>query len=270
MLPLCCLADSSGASGAPKTLVFTGAVDGIRTVDQQQPELSIVIPSYNEEERLAPTLDQILAYVRERGLDTEILVVDDGSSDRTAEVAREFGDRKVQLLQLERNQGKGAATNAGVLASRGRKVLISDADLSTPIQEIAKLESHLDKAEIAIGSRATKDSRIVRHQPLYRELMGKTFNKLLRLFGVRGISDTQCGFKLLRGDVARELFQQMVTPGFAFDVELLWLAQRAGYQIAEVGVTWENSPATRVHPLLDPPRMMLEVLRFRWAHRGGR
>lgn len=230
------------------------------------PELSVVIPAFNEERRLGGTLEKVLAYLEGRRLGFEVLVADDGSRDRTAAVAETFAARGVRVLRLPRNRGKGAATRHGVLASRGRRVLMSDADLSTPIEELAKLEPRLAEAEVVIGSRAVADADVRLHQPLYRELMGKTFNKIIRLLGVRGVRDTQCGFKLFDGAAARELFAALVTPGFAFDVELIWLARRRGYRLAEVGVVWINSPDSRVHPLADPPRMIAEILLFRWKH----
>lgn len=238
----------------------------------QRPALSVVIPAYNEEKRLRPSLEKVLGFLEarrvERGDEFELLVVDDGSSDATATEALAFADRGVRVLALDRNQGKGAALRRGVLESLGEAVLISDADLSTPIEDVAKLEPHLDRAPVVLGSRAVADSDVALHQPLYREIMGKTFNLMIRLLGVGGIHDTQCGFKLLRGDVARSVFERMVTPGFAFDVEMVWLARRMGHEVAEVGVTWRNAPGSSVNPLLDPPKMLLEILRFRWKHRG--
>lgn len=236
----------------------------------EPPDLSVVIPAYNEEPRLGPSLEKALAYLDARGLAREIVVVDDGSADRTCEVAQAFSDRGVRALRQEPNQGKGAAVKLGVLASRGRRVLLSDADFSTPIGELPKLEARLGEAEIVIGSRAVAGAEVRVHQPFYRELMGKTFNKMIRLAGVGGLADTQCGFKLFDGDVAREVFAAVTTPGFAFDVEMIWLARRHGYRVAEVGVVWINSPASRVRPLVDPPRMILEILRFRWRHRSAR
>ncbi|MEM7583306.1 MAG: dolichyl-phosphate beta-glucosyltransferase [Acidobacteriota bacterium] len=230
------------------------------------PELSVVIPAFNESRRIATTLEKISAYLRERQLDYEILVVDDGSSDATVEVVTQHAELGVRVLSLPQNQGKGAAVRRGVIASRGRRVLFSDADLSTPIEELAKLEPYLDEAPLVLGSRAVEGSDVQKRQPLYRELMGKTFNKLIRLAGVWGVKDTQCGFKLLDGEVARELFEDLVTPGFAFDVELVWLAGRRGYRVAEVGVVWVNSADTRVRALIDPPRMIAEIIRFRWRH----
>lgn len=174
--------------------------------------------------------------------------------------------RGVQVLRAEVNRGKGAALKRGVMASRGRRVLLTDADLSTPIEDLARLEPRLAEAEVAIGSRAVKGANVIRHQPLYREIMGKTFNKLIRLAGVWGLQDTQCGFKLLDGEVARELFAELVTPGFGYDVELVWLARRHGYRVAEVGVTWEDSPDSRVRPLVDSVGVLLEIVRFRLHH----
>lgn len=231
-------------------------------------DLSVVIPAYNEEARLGATLERILAYLGERDLDFEVLVADDGSRDGTGAVATTFDGRGVHLLRAPHNQGKGAATQRGVLASRGRQVLLTDADLSTPIEDLAVLEPHLANAALVLGSRAVASSRLTRRQPLYRELMGKTFNKLIRLLGVGGLADTQCGFKLLDGAVARQVFAVLVTPGFAYDVELVWLTRYFGHRVVEVGVTWANSPDSRVRPLIDPALMIFEIFRFRWLHRS--
>ncbi len=232
------------------------------------PELSVVIPAFNEARRIGPSLEAILAFLSQRGTTCEVLLADDGSTDGTADVAAAFAEQGVRVLRTADNQGKGAATRRGVLASAGDRVLLTDADLSTPIEDLPLLEAKFDGAAVALGSRAVRDSQVLEHQPFYRELMGKTFNKMIRLAGVWGINDTQCGFKLLDGAVARRIFDHLVTPGFAYDVELVWLARKLGYQVAEVGVTWVNSPDTRVHALADPPRMLLEIARFRWHHRG--
>lgn len=234
------------------------------------PGLSVVIPAYNEAPRLAPTLERVTEYLLRRGEPFEVLVVDDGSGDGTAEVARRFTERGVVTLELERNVGKGGALRRGVLASRGEAVLLTDADLSTPIDELARLEPHLDEAEVVLGSRAVADSRITLHQPIYRELMGKTFNLVLRLLGITDLRDTQCGFKLLRGDVARALFAELTVERFAYDVELVWLAAREGYRVKEVGVEWANSTATTVQPFLDSARMLWDVLRLRLRRRPRR
>ena len=234
----------------------------------QCPDLSILIPAFNEENRLGDSLERILDFVEIKGIHHETLVIDDGSSDRTYQVAESFKDRGTRTLRLDINQGKGAALRLGVLESRGRSVLLTDADLSTPIEDLDTLKPFLERSPIVFGSRAVHDSRVTLRQPFYRDFMGKTFNKMIRLAGIRGIQDTQCGFKLLNGEVARELFSRLITPGFAYDVELTWLARKLGYEVVEVGVRWENSLSSRVHPLLDPPKMLWEILRFRLHHRG--
>lgn len=231
-------------------------------------QISVVIPAYKEAPRLGASLERILTYLEERGGEHEVLVVDDGSPDATAEVAAAFSGQGVRLLRLEENRGKGAALRAGVLASRGQRVLLTDADLSTPIAELDRLEPFLATHAVVIGSRSVADSNLVVRQPLYRELMGKTFNKLVWLLAVRGLADTQCGFKLLEGDVARDLFADLTVDRFAYDVELLWLARRRGHDIAEVGVTWINSPQSRVSPVKDSLSMLWDILCFRWRHRG--
>lgn len=227
-------------------------------------DLSIVIPAFNEAQRLGPTLRRVVDYLRQNGADYEVLVVDDGSTDATSEVAGEFAREGVRVLRQEVNRGKGAVLKAGVLASRGREVLLTDADLSTPIEDLERLRPHLAEAELVLGSRAVAGSEIARHQPLYREMMGRTFNLIIRLLGVRGLRDTQCGFKLLRGEVARRLFAELRIERFAYDVELVWLARRHGYRVAEVGVRWADSPSTRVNPLTDSSRMFWDVLALRW------
>ncbi len=231
------------------------------------PELSVVIPAFNEAQRIAPSLETVFAYLADRGMSHEVLLADDGSTDGTAAVVEALSEQHLRVLRSPDNLGKGAATRRGVVASSGRRVLLTDADLSTPITDLPRLEARLDDAAVVLGRRAVRDSNVVEHQPLYREPMGKTFNKLIRLAGIRGINDTQCGFKLLDGTAARRIFAEMVTPGFAYDVELVWLARKLGFKVAEVGVTWVNSPDTRVQALRDPPRMLFEIARFRWLHR---
>jgi dolichyl-phosphate beta-glucosyltransferase len=227
----------------------------------------VVIPAYNEAERLGPSLERALAYLERHGGSFEILVVDDGSRDATGAVAAAYAGRGVRLLTHAANRGKGAALRTGVLASAGEAVLLSDADFSTPIEELPKLERRLGEAELVLGSRAVPGAELRERQPFYRELMGKTFNLLIRLLGVRGVHDTQCGFKLVRGGVARELFAEMAIDGFAYDVEMVWLAQRRGYRVVEVGVVWANSAASKVDPIRSSFEMFRDVLALRF-HRA--
>ena len=230
-------------------------------------DLSVVIPAYNEASRLGETLSRVLAYLERRGKPFEVLVVDDGSADNTVEVAQEFAHRGVWVLELARNRGKGAALRHGVVASSGDMVLLSDADLSTPIQEVERLEPRLRDADVVLGSRGVEGARIEVHQPAHRELMGKLFNVLIRLLGFGDFKDTQCGFKLLRGSVARELFPALSVERFAYDVELVWVARQRGLRVVEVGVEWHNSPVSRVRPWQDAPQMFMDVLRIRFGRR---
>jgi glycosyltransferase involved in cell wall biosynthesis len=222
-------------------------------------QLSVVIPAYNEENRLGGTLTAITGYLA--GRDVEVLVVDDGSTDRTVAVAEGIGAPNVRVIRLDKNRGKGAAVRAGILASTGERVLFSDADLATPIDELRKLEAKLDDGyAIAIGSRALDGADIRVRQSTPRELMGKTFNVLVRALVVGGIKDTQCGFKLFRGDLARELFAGCAIDGFAFDVDILLRARRAGHRIAEVPVVWRHVEQSKVSPARDAARMLWDVV----------
>ena len=234
-------------------------------------DLSVVVPAYNEEGRLEPGLRRAVEYLRGRGRPFELLVIDDGSRDATSAIAAAFAAEGVRVIRHERNRGKGAAVRTGVVASRGARVLISDADFSTPIEAVEKLEARLgDGTPLVIGSRGMDSSQVRQHQPFYREMMGRTFNLIIRLIGVRGIRDTQCGFKLVAGDAGRSLFSSLTLDGFAWDVEMIWLARRRGYGIAEVGVVWVNSPDSRVDPIRSSLAMLRDVVLMRFRHRGSR
>jgi dolichyl-phosphate beta-glucosyltransferase len=227
--------------------------------------LSIVIPAYNEEKRLPASLETLAAYVKSRALDAEVIVVDDGSRDRTAQSAREVGGRlglDLIVLVLAENHGKGYAVRSGVLAARGGSVLVSDADFSTPIGEWEKLSAA--GAPIAIGSRAVDESLVKERQPAFRQAMGKLFNRLVRLLLVPGVKDTQCGFKLFSRGAAHDIFSRARIDRFAYDVEALVLAKRLGYAIAEVPVLWFNSPDSKVS-LFGGAQAYLDLLRIRFG-----
>ncbi|HKA49451.1 MAG TPA: dolichyl-phosphate beta-glucosyltransferase [Candidatus Dormibacteraeota bacterium] len=228
-------------------------------------ELSVVVPCFNEAARLPSSLEQAEAYLELRGPAFELLLVDDGSSDKTAELIREAAsqNKDVRAVLMPANRGKGRAVAEGVARSRGELVLISDADFSAPIEEMAKLETAIASgADLAIGSRAKRGAREV-DQPLHRRLMGKSFNLLVQGLLLPGIWDTQCGFKLFKGDVARDLFGRLRTEGFAYDVEILVLARRSGYQISEVPVRWINSSTSRVETVRHSRQMLTDVLHIR-------
>jgi len=233
----------------------------------------LIIPAFNEASRIEASLQIIAAWheTRPGGWDWEVVLVDDGSTDATTGIARKVArglHLPLRLLRHERNRGKGAAIRTGVLSSRGNPILDSDADLSTPLSEWVKLAERLPTHPVAIGSRALEEELVRRKQPFYRRLLGKTGNLLVRLLAVRGIRDTQCGFKLFRGDVALELFRQARIDGFAYDMEILYLAQRRGLPIAEVPVLWFNSPESKVSVLRDSLRVLWDLLRLRFLHRG--
>ena len=231
-------------------------------------ELSLVIPAYNEEARLGATLQRVLTWMGQRRMAAEVLVVDDGSKDRTAEIAAQVLSRGGTVLSGEPNRGKGYAVRRGVLAARGRTVLITDADLSTPIEEHDKLAAAMRERSlhVVIGSRALHGSQ--GQNPL-RQLMGKTFNRILR--GMTGLpfQDTQCGFKLLDRAATRPIVEHMVVDRFAFDVELLYLCTRAGLRVEEVPVLWQNAAGSKVSLVGDPVNMLWDVARLRWRHRRG-
>jgi len=208
--------------------------------------LSVVVPAYNEALRLPATLVRVKEHLDRQGVPYEIVVVDDGSTDATSELARAGGER-VRVLRHEPNRGKGYAVRRGMLAATGERRLLTDADLSTPIEELAKLQAALDEGyDVAIGSRAIAGARIEVHQPAYREAMGRLFNRLVQVLLLPGLHDTQCGFKLFSAGAAGAAFAPATLDGFSFDVEALYLARQRGLRIAEVPVTWRNDAATRV------------------------
>jgi dolichyl-phosphate beta-glucosyltransferase len=229
-------------------------------------ELSVVIPAFNEAERITRTLRGTVEYLKSRGESYEVLVVDDGSYDDTAEVVEEMsrGLPGVRLLRNPRNMGKGATVRNGVLAARGRMVAFLDADNSTRTSDMDRLVEAVRRgAGVAIGSRAHRYSVIPVKQPWRRRTAGKAFNFLCRLLLGITVSDSQCGFKLFTREAAGEVFSRAREGGFCFDVELLFLASRKGYRIAEVPVTWTDDPASRVRLLTDSLGMFLGLLKIR-------
>ncbi len=234
---------------------------------QGRPFLSVVIPAYNEEHRLGPTLARIQQYLSAQSYQSEIIVVDNASADRTAEVARKAG---VEVI-AEPQRGKGAAVRSGMLAARGEYLLFSDADLSTPIEEVERLMEALQAgSDIAIASRALPESKLPVRQPWYRELVGRAGNLLVRALAVRGIVDTQCGFKLYPREIGQRLFGAQRMTGIAFDMEILFLAQRLGLKIAEVPVTWVDNPDTRFSRVWDSLDAIKDLLRIRMNWLRGR
>jgi dolichyl-phosphate beta-glucosyltransferase len=227
------------------------------------PRLSVVIPAFNEKARLPQTLRRIDEYLRGRQATFEIVVVDDGSRDGTADVARATLGDAVTVLVNDRNRGKGYSVRRGMLAARGERRLMSDADLSTPIEELERLERKLGEGlDVVIASRSVPGANVEVHQPALREALGRLFNRVVRLLTLPGLRDTQCGFKLFSAEAAEEAFSRARLPGFSFDVEVLYIALRRGRRIAELPVTWRNDAATRV-TLLRGMAAFLDVVRIR-------
>ncbi len=232
--------------------------------------LSIIIPAYNEAERIGPTLDQVLAFTESFPHLCEIIVVDDGSQDATAEVASsKLKSPDHRVLKNGRNYGKGYSVRSGMLAAQGKFLLFTDADMSTPIEEVTgfieKLQSDYD---VVIGSRALSASNVEVRQNFLREAMGRIFNRIARLLAFQNVKDSQCGFKCFTQKAARDIFSAQKLDGFSFDAEIVYLAQKKGYRLLEAPVTWRNSPNSRVRIFSDPLRMFADLVKIRWYHRN--
>ncbi len=234
--------------------------------------LSIVIPAYNEADRIGPTLDAAATWLASRAGESEIIVVDDGSTDATAErVAARVPALGVALRLLgEPHRGKGGAVRAGMLAARGSLRFLADADLAMEFREVDRfLAAAAEGYDIVIGSRQAAGARRL-DEPVFRHWLGRGFHRLVRLLAVRGIEDTQCGYKLFRAEAAERIFSLLTVEGFAFDVEALLIAQRLGLRIRELPITWISRPVSKVRPLRDALRMFLEVVRIRVRLLRGR
>jgi len=225
--------------------------------------LSVVIPVFNEEERLPASLERILAWKGDLCSISEVIVVDDGSQDATLAIAKRFTDERLRTVTYHPNAGKGYAIRRGVLESTADVILLCDADLSTPIEEADALARHLADFEIVIGSRAIDVSTVTRKQPWYRQQMGRTFNTIMRMITGLPYRDTQCGFKLMTRDAGRAIFTEAVIDRFAFDVEMLIIAHHLGLHVKEAPVTWLNSEDSRVRIVRDSSRMLLDIIRTR-------
>jgi dolichyl-phosphate beta-glucosyltransferase len=247
-----------------------------KPVDLNQPSagnvlLSIVIPAYNEQDRLPRTVNETLQWCSSRDLDIELILADDGSQDQTLALAREFekNDKRVRALSCP-HRGKGATVRSGVLESRGRFVLFMDADGATSLDEIPKLLAAVEGGyDVAIGSRVVRHPGEVEVKTsIHRRAIGRTFALLVNLFAVAGISDTQCGFKMFRRDAAMAIFSRQKLPSFAFDVEILFIARRLSLSISEIPVNWVAQPGSKVNLVADSSKMLWDILHIRWLHRN--
>lgn len=234
------------------------------------PYLSIIIPAYNEEKRIGLTLSMIGGFLKTKSYDYEVILVDDGSDDKTvlqAQNSELSKTNKLRIIKNDVNKGKGFSVRNGILNSSGEFVLFSDADLSTPIGETDKLFSHIKKGyDIVIGSRSIAGSDVLVRQPFYREKMGRIFNFLVNRLLISGFNDTQCGFKLFKGSIVREIGKELTIDGFCFDVEMLYLAKRKGCRIAEVGIVWENSIQSKVRVINSSLSMFMDLLKIKRRH----
>lgn len=227
-------------------------------------EISIVVPAYNEQWRIPATLISIIDYFDARGTEYEVIVVNDGSKDDTVAIVQKFEKirTQVRLISLSRNRGKGEAVKSGMLNAHGKYVLFCDADGATPIQEFERLKKAIDNgAQVAFGSRAMLSSETEVKTVWYRKIIGRTFNLFVNTLLIGEVKDTQCGFKLFTKQSARFLFERQILEGFAFDVEILYLAKKAGMQIQEVAVNWQNVAGSKVNLVVDSTKMFLELFK---------
>ena len=232
--------------------------------------LSVIIPAYNEEKRLGPHLEPVLKFFHTHYPDFELIIVDDGSSDATAKTVSEViaKEPRVRLISYQPNRGKGYAVKRGVLASRGDPVLFMDADLSTPLSEVPKILKQLNGVDIVIGSRGQAKSHINKKPPIFRKLASIIFDQIKYiLVGLRRFKDTQCGFKVFRGSIARQLFARSQIDRFMFDVEILYLAERAGLKILEMPVTWADAPDSHVRFWEGVVNMFRDLWRIRYTNK---
>jgi dolichyl-phosphate beta-glucosyltransferase len=238
---------------------------------QETIEISVIIPAFNEERRLPPTLLDYVDYLNLNYKSYEVLVVDDGSSDHTAAVTQKFSrlHPRVRIIKLERNRGKGCAVRTGMLAAVGIRRLFADADGATPCAELSRLEAALSSgSDIAIGSRALSSADTSISTKWYRKYLGRGFNACVNALILPGVADTQCGFKLFSAQAAEAIFSRQTSDGFSFDVEILYLARRLGFAIREVPINWINIPGSKVNLVADSLKMFRDILRFRVIHRA--
>jgi len=225
--------------------------------------LSVIIPAYNEGKRLLSTLSKICAYLSTKDFPYEIIVVDDGSTDNTLQMVKNFAssNRHIVILINEQNSGKGYSVRKGMLSARGEYAFFTDADLSTPIEEIEKCLPYLINGyDVVIGSRSMPGSDILVHQPWYREKMGKIFNFMVNMVLLKGIIDTQCGFKGFKREAVKSVFNRCKIDGFSFDVEALYLSRKYNFKIKEIPIRWENSPLSKVSPIKHSLQMFKDLI----------
>jgi len=229
------------------------------------PFLSIVVPAYKEEKRIHKILDAVLTYQKAHDFDVEVIVVIDGSPDKTAEAAQDYKDKipGLKIIVRKENKGKGYTVREGMLAARGEYILFADADNATPLEQVDKLLKYKDEFPVVIGSRYCSGGKLAHGQGIVRKLGGRALNLAIRMLAVSGIADTQCGFKMFAHDAAREIFKRLTFERFSFDIEILAIARLHKYKIKEVGITWYDDPHSTVSPLRDGLKMLRDAWRVR-------
>ncbi|MBW2983484.1 glycosyltransferase family 2 protein [Candidatus Woesearchaeota archaeon] len=233
--------------------------------------ISVVIPAYNEENRIKKSIIKIIAYLENNFGKYEILVVDDGSTDSTHRTISELNNSNISILRNKKNKGKGHSIKKGVLSAEYELILVTDADLSTPIEELGKFIKYIKQGyDVVFGSRNLKGSKIKESQPFYRQLMGKTFPLLVNIITSLKFKDTQCGFKLFKNQAAKEIFNRQTIDGFAFDAEILFIANNLKYRIKEAPVVWSNSKESKVSPIKDSIKMFVDILKIRLNDLSGK
>jgi len=225
--------------------------------------ISIVIPAYNEEKRIGKSIKQIVKYLDKKKYSYEVIVVDDGSIDKTIDVVKKAGNKYVKIIKNKKNMGKGFSVKTGILNAKYPLVLFSDSDLATPIEELDKFMEYIKSYDIVIASRNLKESNIKVKQPVYRQLMGKTFPLLVNLIALGGFRDTQCGFKLFKTDAAKKIVSLQTFNRFSFDVEILFIAKKLGYKIKEAPVVWIDKEGSKVNPIKDSIKMLIDLFKIR-------
>ncbi|MBN1427795.1 MAG: glycosyltransferase family 2 protein [Anaerolineae bacterium] len=235
------------------------------TESPEEPLLSIIIPAYNEENRLPASLEQVAAFVAAQSYAIEVIIVDNNSIDRTAEIAGQFAaEHPYARVLTEPRKGKGMAVRTGILDGRGEYLIFCDADFSMPVEEIGKfVPPALSNYDVAIASREAPGAQRI-GEPEYRHLMGRIFNLIVRIIAIPGIQDTQCGFKAFRREVAQVVFPLLTIGGWGFDVEVLFVSKQYGYKLIEVPISWYHKSQSRVSPMTDSAKMVWDVLRVRW------
>lgn len=235
--------------------------------------MAVIIPAYNEDQRILPTLERVRDYLSGQNYSWSVTLISDGSSDRTVGIGQEFAAQNpgFHVIDYKPNRGKGYAVRTGMLSVEGDMILFSDADLAAPIEEVEKLLEHMKAgADVAIGSRPLKDSDLEIRQPFYREMLGRAFNFAVQLMAIRGIKDTQCGFKLFTQKAARDVFSRCKLDGFSFDFEALMVARDLGYRIDEVPIRWRHQEGSKVVLMRDGPRMLRDLVKLRLKGKRAR